>query len=110
MYIDKGQPNIVALYKNHLKFLCGTSSALKFVKSFIREIGAKKDHYKYYNSNLVIYVFNRPIAWGYEQERPYKGEVVKEERRMYLHLYLNPEKYSDDGKIFNIREFCSAFY
>ena len=30
-----------------------------------------------------------------------KGDVVKEERRMYLHLYFNPDKFSDDGKAFN---------
>ena len=106
LVMDRGyysEDNINALYKNHLKFLCGTSSALKFAKSFIREIGAKKDHYEYYNSNLELYVFTKTIAWDYEQERPYKGDVVREERRMYLHLYFNPEKYSDDGKIFNLK-------
>ena len=106
LVMDRGyysEDNINALYKNHLKFLCGTSSALKFAKSFIREIGAKKDHYEYYNSNLELYVFTKTIAWNYEQERPYKRDVVREERRMYLHLYFNPEKYSDDGKIFNLK-------
>ena len=106
LVMDRGyysEDNINALYKNHLKFLCGTSSALKFAKSFIREIGAKKDHYEYYNSNLELYVFSKTIVWDYEQERPYKGDVVREERRMYLHLYFNPEKYSDDGKIFNLK-------
>ena len=106
LVMDRGyysEDNINALYKNHLKFLCGTSSALKFAKSFIREIGTKKDHYEYYNSNLELYVFTKTIAWNYEQERPYKGDVVREERRMYLHLYFNPEKYSDDGKIFNMK-------
>ena len=106
LVMDRGyysEDNINALYKNHLKFLCGTSSALKFAKSFIREIGTKKDHYEYYNSNLELYVFTRTIAWDYEQERPCKGDVVREERRMYLHLYFNPEKYSDDGKIFNMK-------
>lgn len=64
--------NINALFKKHLKFLCGTSSALSFAKEFIREIGSRKDHYEYYNSNLELYVFSKTIAWDYEQERPYK--------------------------------------
>ena len=104
LVIDRGyysKDNINALYKNHLKFLSGTSSALSFAKVFIREIGQKKDHYEYYNSNLELYVFSKTIAWDYEQERPYKGDTIKEDRRMYLHLYFNPEKYADDGKIFN---------
>ena len=104
LVMDRGYysaENINALFKKHLKFLCGTSSALSFAKEFIREIGSKKDHYEYYNSNLELYVFTRTIAWDYEQERPYKGDVVKEERRMYLHLYFNSDKFSDDGKAFN---------
>ena len=104
LVMDRGYysaDNINALFKKHLKFLCGTSSSLSFVKEFIREIGSKKDHYEYYNSNLELYVFSKTIAWDYEQERPYKGDVIKEERRMYLHLYFNPDKLADDGKTFN---------
>ena len=104
LVMDRGYysaDNINALYKDHLKFLCGTSTALSFAKSFIREIGSRKDHYEYYNSNLELYVFTKTIAWDYEQVRPYKGDVIREERRMYLHLYFNPEKHSDDGKAFN---------
>ena len=106
LVIDRGyysKDNINALYKNHLKFLAGTSSALSFAKAFIREVGQKKDHYEYYNSNLELYVFSKTIAWDYEQERPYKGDVIKEDRRMYLHLYFNPDKYADDGKLFNLK-------
>ena len=104
LVMDRGYysvENINALFKKHMKFLCGTSSALSFAKEYIGEIGSKKDHYEYYNSNLELYVFTRTIAWDYEQERPYKGDVIKEERRMYLHLYFNPDKFSDDGKAFN---------
>ena len=104
LVMDRGYysvENINALFKKHMKFLCGTSSALSFAKEYIREIGSKKDHYEYYNSNLELYVFTRTIVWDYEQERPYKGDVIKEERRMYLHLYFNPDKFSDDGKAFN---------
>ena len=106
LVMDRGYysaENINALFKKHLKFLCGTSSALSFANDFIREIGSRKDHYEYYNSNLELYVFTTTIASDYEQERPYKGDVVKEERRMYLHLYFNPDKFSDDGKAFNRR-------
>ena len=106
LVIDRGyysKDNINALYKNHLKFLSGTSSALSFAKAFIREVGQRKDHYEYYNCNLELYVFSKTIAWDYEQERPYKGDIIKEDRRMYLHLYFNPEKYADDGKLFNLK-------
>ena len=74
LVMDRGYysaENINALFKKHPKFLCGTSSALSFAREFIREIGSKRDHYEYYNSNLELYVFTKTIAWDYEQERPY---------------------------------------
>ena len=104
LVIDRGYysaDNINALYKEHLKFLCGTSTALKFARDYIREIGPDKDRYEYYNSDLELYIFSKTISWNYEQERPYKGDTVKEERRMYLHLYFNPDKFADDGKALN---------
>ena len=45
LVMDRGYysaDNINALYKEHLKFLCGTSTAVSFAKAFIREIGAQK--------------------------------------------------------------------
>ena len=104
LVMDRGfysNDNINALYKEHLKFLCGTTTALSFAKSYIREIGSQKDHYEHYNSDLELYIFSKTIAWNYEQERPYKGDTIREERRMYLHLYFNPDKCSDDGKALN---------
>lgn len=104
LVMDRGYysaDNINALYKEHLKFLCGTSTTLKFSKDFICEIGADKDHYEHYNSDLELYVFSKTIAWDYVQERPYKGDTVHEERRMYLHLYFNPDRFADDGKALN---------
>lgn len=104
LVMDRGYysaDNINVLYKEHLKFLCGTSTTLKFAKDFIREIGSNKDRYEHYNSDLELYVFSKTIAWDYVQERPYKGDTIHEERRMYLHLYFNPDRFADDGKALN---------
>ena len=93
--------NINAMYKEHYKFLVGTSTSLTCAKEFIREIGNTKDHYAHYNSNYELYIFTKTISWDYEQKRPYKGDTIREGRRMYLHLYFNPENQSNDGLIFN---------
>lgn len=50
--------NINALYQEHLKFLCGVSTTVKFAKEYIREIGANKNRYDHYNSDLELYVFS----------------------------------------------------
>lgn len=104
LVMDRGYysaDNVNALYKDHLKFLCGTSTSLSFAKDFIREVGTGKDNYENYHSDLELYVFTKTISWDYEQVRPYKGDSIKGERRMYLHLYYNPDKQVDDAKAFN---------
>lgn len=106
LVMDRGfysADNINGLYKDHYKFLIGTSTSLSFAKAFIREIGSEKDSFANYNSDLELYVFSKTISWEYEQKRPYKGDTIKGERRMYLHLYFNAEKQSNDGLIFNKR-------
>lgn len=104
LVMDRGffsTANINALYKEHYKFLIGTSTSLSFARSFIDEIGDSKDSYEHYDSNYELYIFTKTIAWDYEQERPYKSDIMKGERRMYLHLYYNAEKQSNDALIFN---------
>ena len=104
LVMDRGYystDNINALYKDHMKFLCGTATTLRYAKDFIREVGANKDNYESYNSELELYIFSKTISWDYEQARPYKGDSIKGERRMYLHLYYNPDKQVDDAKAFN---------
>ena len=94
-------PNIIEESGNE----CRTRilSDKEYIKDFIREISEKKDHFEHYDSDFELYVFTKTIAWNYEQHRPYKGDTIHEERRMYLHLYYNPEKQVDDAKNFNRR-------
>ena len=92
--------NINALYKDHYKFIAGARTSLSYAKHFIREIGSKKDHLEYYNSEYEVFMFTKTISWDYEQVRPYKGDTIKDGRRMYLHLFFNPEKQADDSKLF----------
>ena len=49
-----------------------------------------------YNEEYGFYTFSKTIKWDYEQVHPYKGDVLKDDRRMYLHLYYNPEKALED--------------
>lgn len=93
--------NINLMYKDHVKFLMSASSSLSYAKDFIKEVGNEKDSYEHYNGNFGVYTFTQTVWWDYEQKRPYKGDVLKGARRMYIHLYYNPEKYADDAVKFN---------
>ena len=104
LVMDRGYysaDNINALYKDHVKFICGAPITLRYAKDFIAEVGHSKSNYDFYNSNFEIYVFTKTIGGDYEQKRPYKGDILEGKRRMYLHLYFNPEKAVDDAKRFN---------
>jgi len=97
--LDRGfysKANIDAFFKNHQKFIIGVKLSLKYVKAVLEE---ERENLKRW-SNLQIqfgaYGICRTIEWDYEQERPYKGDVIREKRRAYLLLYYNPEKAARD--------------
>lgn len=101
LVMDRGYysaENINGLYRQHYKFLVGANTTLSYVKSFIQELGDSIRNYEHYNDQYKVYYAGRTIAWDYTQERPYKGDTLRGERRMYLHLYYNPEKAVEDDQ------------
>lgn len=93
--------NVNALYKNHIKFVIGGKTGVSFVKDVIAKEESSMRKWNRYNDQYGIYVHSETIKWDYEQERPYKGDVLSEDRRMYLHLFYNPEKALEDEMNFN---------
>lgn len=99
LVMDRGYysaDNINGLYRQHYKFLVGISTSLSYVQAYIKELGEDMQTYEHYTDQYKVYCASRTIAWNYEQECPYKGDTLKGERRMYLHLYYNPEKAVED--------------
>ena len=97
--LDRGfysQNNINALYKNHQKFIIGVKLGLQYVKTIL---DGERENLKLW-SNLQTqfgaYGICRTIEWDYEQERPYKGDILRGKRRAYLLLFYNPEKAAKD--------------
>lgn len=101
LVMDRGfysEANINDLYKNHLKFLIATKTSLKLVQ---KELDRKRDSMRTwtnYNRKYDLYASSSSIAWEYSQDRPYKGDRLQGQRRMYLHLYFNSEKAVADEK------------
>ena len=104
LVMDRGfysTANINDLYKGHHKFIVGASTSLSYAKAYIKEIGDSMQNYARYNEQYEVYIASKTISWDYTQDRPYKGDTITGDRRMYLHLYYNPEKAVEDGKQFN---------
>jgi len=41
------------------------------------------------------------VSWCYQETQQRSGEIVNSERRMYLHLYYNPQRTVDDQLSFH---------
>lgn len=106
LVMDRGfysEDNINALYQNHLKFLIATKLSLKFVKTELNKVRESLRTWTNYSQKYELYACTQKIDWSYSQSRPYKGDTLTGERRMYLHLYFNSEKAMEDEKELNTR-------
>ncbi len=104
--LDRGffsAANINDLYKHHMKFLIAAKTSLKIVKDNLDTVRDKMRNWTNFNQDYQLYAYSMPIAWKYVQDRPYKGDTIKENRRMYLHLYFSPERALEDEMAFNNR-------
>lgn len=95
--------NVNGLYQNHIKFLMSAGTSLSFVKKAIESVKETMSDWSRYDDKYDLYTYTQTIEWDYSQERPYKGDTLKESRRMYLHLYYNADKAVEDGRKFNLR-------
>jgi transposase len=104
LVMDRGfysETNINALYRHHLKFLIGAKITLRYVQQELETARASLHQWENFHADFNLYAYTSTIAWEYSQERPYKGDVLKSERRAYLHLYFNKEKETDDANKLN---------
>ena len=99
--MDRGfysEGNINGLYKEHLKFLIGVKISLVFVREALDSVYDTIHTFENYNPSHDVYACTVASQWHYKQERPYKGDVLKENRRIYIHLYYNIGKAADDKR------------
>jgi len=104
LVMDRGfysEKNINALMKRHVKFLIATKTSLSYVKKEIDT--ADFTTFEHYNEQYELYSTTVPTEWTYSQNRPYKNDIITSKKRIYLHLYYNIDKATDDKKIFDRR-------
>lgn len=104
LVMDRGfysEANVNNLYKNRLKFLMSAKVGLKFVQAELDKVRQSIRDWKNYHQDYDLYTCSTMIPWSYSQYRPYKGDTICENRRMYLHIYLNTERIVEDEKRLN---------
>ena len=110
--MDRGfysEDNINGLYREHVKFLVGVRLSLKFIRKHLDEVYDDIRMFTNYDEGIATYGYTVSAEWDYTQERPYKGDVIKDKRRMYIHYFYSIEKGAEDEQAFDkrITELCT---
>ena len=104
--MDRGfysEDNINGLYREHVKFLVGVKLSLKFIKKNLDVICDDIRMFTNYDESIETYGYTVQTEWDYTQERPYKGDVIKDKRRIYIHYFYSIEKGAEDEQAFDKR-------
>lgn len=104
LVMDRGfysEDNINALYKEHLKFLISAKTSLSFIRNELDKIYGEFRSFENFSEKYELYAQTVQTTWNYTQTRPYKGDVVSEKRRIYVHMYYNIDKAAEDEKVFD---------
>lgn len=106
LIMDRGffsEYNINSLFQNHIKFLMSAKMSLNFIQNELDDIYDTFRDFEHYNENYALYYRTVRTNWNYTQNRPYKGDKLKESRRIYIHFYYNIDQAADDEKDFDRR-------
>ena len=104
--MDRGfysEDNINGLYRKHVKFLVGVKLSLKFIKKNLDVIYDDIRMFTNYDESIETYGYTVQAEWDYTHERPYKGDVIKDKRRIYIHYFYSIEKGAEDEQAFDKR-------
>lgn len=104
LVMDRGfysENNINDLYKKHYKFLIGAKTSLRLVNKELDKVRDTMCSRRNYSSGHEIYYHSVLTDWEYTEEKKRSGETLKDKRRIYIHLYYNDQKATDDKISFN---------
>ena len=104
LVMDRGfysEENINALYQKHYKFLIAGRTSLKFIQKKLDEVREVMTSREHYSSKYGLSYYSSTIDWNYSEIKKRSKTVETGERRMYLHLYHNDQRATDDKIEFN---------
>lgn len=104
--MDRGfysEKNINGLYREHIKFLLGVKLSLTFVRENLDLVYDYIRMFMNFDESINTYGYTVRTNWNYTQERPYKGDVIKDKRRIYIHYYYSIDKGADEETAFDKR-------
>ena len=104
LVMDRGfysEDNINALYAHHYKFLMTVKNSMKPVRGKLDSARDSMITYANYSAAHKLYCRSFTTDWNYTHTKSRSGKKDKEKRRLYLHIYYNDQRATDDKSRFN---------
>ena len=104
LVMDRGfysEVNVNGLFKEHLKFLVAVQTHISFVRKEIDKVYDSVRCFENLDEQHDLYSTTVMTEWNYQQERPYKKDILAEKKRIYLHIYFNIDKFAEDETKFD---------
>lgn len=104
LVMDRGfysELNINTLYRKHYKFIIAAKVSLKFISKKLDEIRGTLATRPHYSSKYGLYYDSFTTEWDYSEVKKREGRVVTDKKRLYLHIYYNEQRATDDKNTFN---------
>ena len=99
LIMDRGfysEKNVNAMFKGHHKFIIGGKISLKYVQRQLETLRSDFERRENFNSSTGLFIMSRMVEWDYRETRPRSGETVEEKRRMYMHIYYNDQRATNE--------------
>ena len=81
--------NINKLMQDHVKFLIASKMSVKFIQHNLDGIYDNFRTFENYHEDHQVYAHTVRTRWDHTQERPYKKDVLRSQKRLYVHYYYN---------------------
>lgn len=101
LVMDRGfysESNINNLMKHHHKFLIGLKSSTKLAKEGYAKCYEDMISIRNYDKETQLYIHSFTEEWKYTEQKA--NETIKDTRRVYVHIYYNEQRATDEHKTF----------
>lgn len=93
--------NVNKLMQDHVKFLIASKMSVKFIRQNLDGVYDNFRTFEHYHDDHQVYAHTVRTSWDYTQERPYKKDVLRSRKRLYIHYYYNITKAAEKEQKFD---------
>ena len=91
------------LFRDHVKFLVSVKMSLSFIRTELDAIYDTVRNFEQYNEDYELYCQTVSNHLELHAETPYKGDKLREPRRLYIHYYYNIARAAEEEQAFDRR-------